>query len=132
MTAYMFNPSLSLMTRGLSFFHFWLPFFLLWVVWRLGYDRRALVAWTVLAWVLLVVCYWLMPAPPPPADNPDLPVNINYVYGLSDERPQPWLPPALYFGLWFVGLPILIFWPTHRILCKVFRPAAGTVKEPPP
>src|SRR5215207_9494528 len=43
MTAYMFNPELTLFTRGLSFFHCWLPFFLVWVVWRLGYDRRAFV-----------------------------------------------------------------------------------------
>ena len=53
---------------------------------RLGYDRHAFWAWTVLAWVLLLVCYFLMPAPPAPTGNPNLPVNINYVYGLSDER----------------------------------------------
>ncbi len=49
MSAYMFNPGLSLFTRGLSFFHFWLPFLVLYLVWRLGYDRRAFVAWTGLA-----------------------------------------------------------------------------------
>src|SRR5262249_28262761 len=36
MTAYMFNADLPLFTRGLSFFHFWLPLFLLWVLARLG------------------------------------------------------------------------------------------------
>ncbi len=40
MTSYMFDPQLSLFTRGLSFFHFWLPILLVWLVWRLGYDRR--------------------------------------------------------------------------------------------
>ena len=39
--------------RGLSFFHFWLPFFLVYLVWRIGYDRRAFAAWTTLACVLL-------------------------------------------------------------------------------
>ena len=80
MTAYMFQSTIPLFTRGLSLFHFWLPLFLVWIVWRLGYDRRAFWAWTALAWVLMLVCYFLMPAPPTPADNLNLPVNINYVY----------------------------------------------------
>jgi hypothetical protein len=41
MTSYMFDPELPLFVRGLSSFHGWLPFLLLWMVWRLGYDRRA-------------------------------------------------------------------------------------------
>ena len=44
MTGYMFDPKLSLFTRGLSFFHFWLPILLLWLLRRLGYDRRAFVS----------------------------------------------------------------------------------------
>jgi hypothetical protein len=121
MTAYMFNSDSSLVLRGLSLFHFWLPLLLLWIIWRLGYDRRAFRAWTVLAWVLLLVCYFLMPAPPAPLSNPTLPVNINYVYGLSDERPQQWMPPLAYLGLLMVGLPICMFLPTHLILRRVFR-----------
>src|SRR5262249_7045208 len=84
MTAYMFKQELSLFARGLSLFHLWLPLLLVWLVWRLGYDRRAFLTWTVVAWVLLLICFYLMPAPPAPSDNPNLPVNINYVYGLSD------------------------------------------------
>jgi hypothetical protein len=120
MTDYMFNPNLSLFTRALSFFHFWLPLLVVWLVWRLGYDRRALLAWTALAWVLVLICYFLMPGPPAPADNPNLPVNINYVYGLSDTEPQQWLPPLLYLLLLFVILPVGIFWPTHAVLARVF------------
>ncbi len=123
MTAYMFNPAIPLFTRGLSFFHFWLPLFLLWLVYRLGYDRRALVSWTLAAWVLLLVCYFLMPAPPAPADNPALPVNINYVFGPSDSAPQHWLPPLLYLALLMLALPVLVFWPTHRLLQRFFPPA---------
>ena len=93
MTAYMFDPGIPLFARGLSFFHFWLPLFLLWLVKRLGYDRRAFLAWTVVALVLILVCYFLMPIPPAPHDNPNLPVNINYVYGLSDDKPQQWMRP---------------------------------------
>jgi len=121
MTAYMFDHGIPLFARGLSFFHFWLPLFLLWLVQRLGYDRRAFVAWTLIAWVLILVCYFLMPLPPAPLDNPNLPVNINYVYGLSDEKPQQWMPPLEYRTLLMVGLPICVFLPTHLILRGVFR-----------
>lgn len=41
MTVYMISPGASLFLRGLSLFHDWLPFLLLYLVWRLGYDRRA-------------------------------------------------------------------------------------------
>jgi hypothetical protein len=123
MTDYMFLSSIPLFTRALSLFHFWLPLFLVWILWRLGYDRRALRAWTVLAWGLMLVCYFFMPAPPAPPDNPNLPVNIDYVYGLSDKGPQTWMPPLAYFGLLMVGLPICVFLPTHLVLCRVFRPS---------
>ena len=116
MTAYMFNPEIPFFTRALSLFHFWLPLFLLWILWRLGYDRRAFLGWTALAWVLMLVGYFLMPIPPAPPDNPNLPVNINYVYGLSDKAPQPWMPPWTYFGLLMIGLPLCLFWPTHLLL----------------
>jgi hypothetical protein len=123
MTDYMYDSARPLFTRGLSFFHFWLPLFLLWLVWRLGYDRRACVAWTLLAWVLLLVCYFLMPPPPVNPDYPNRPVNINYVYGLSDTAAQTWMPAPVYFTLVFLGLPVLIFLPTHLLLLKLFPPA---------
>jgi hypothetical protein len=121
MTAYMFNENLSLFARGLSFFHFWLPLLLLAIVWRLGYDRRALAGWTVLAWALQLVCYFAMPAPPPSADNPNLPVNINYVYGFSDNAAQTWAPPGVFFALMMIGLPVLVFVPTHFLLRWAFE-----------
>jgi acyl-CoA synthetase (AMP-forming)/AMP-acid ligase II/1-acyl-sn-glycerol-3-phosphate acyltransferase/acyl carrier protein len=123
MTDYMFRNSLNIFARALSLFHGWLPFLLVWMVYRLGYDRRALVAWTVLAWGLMLVCYFFMPAPPPPAHNPDMPVNINYVYGLSDDHAQTWMAPQLWFALLLVGLPLGIFLPSHLLFRKLFRPA---------
>jgi hypothetical protein len=126
MSAYMFHGDrtfLSLFKRGLSFFHFWLPFLVLWNVWRLGYDRRALAAWSVLAWGLLLLCYFAMPAPPTPASNPDLPVNINYVYGPSDDRAQTWMPPLAWLALLMVGMPAVIYVPTHLVLTRVIAPA---------
>jgi hypothetical protein len=127
MTDYMFQSTIPLFTRGLSLFHFWLPLFLIWIIWRLGYDLRAFWAWTVSAWVLMLVCYFLMPAPPAPPDNPNLPVNINYVYGMSDSGPQTWMPSLAYFGLLMVVLPVGMFLPTHLILRSVFRKTESTM-----
>jgi long-chain-fatty-acid--[acyl-carrier-protein] ligase len=125
MTDYMFKDT-PIYPRAISLFHGWLPFLLLWLVHRLGYDRRALVSWTCLAWVLLFICYYFMPAPPPPESNPNLPVNINYVYGLSDDRAQTWMPPNLWFTLLLVGLPVCLFLPTHLLFRRAFRPAEST------
>lgn len=119
MTGYMFDGGVPLFTRSLSLFHFWLPILLVWLMWRLGYDRRAFWAWTGLAWGLVLVCYFFMPAPTEPYD-PQRPVNINYVYGFSDTHPQTWLPQKMYVTLMLVVLPVCIFLPTHVILSRLF------------
>src|SRR5690606_18332770 len=121
MTAYMFNPDLTLFTRGLSFFHFWLPLFLLWLLARLGYHRRAFWTWTVLTWVLLPLCYFLLPSPPPLEANPNVPVNINSGYGIDDTQAQTWMPPLAWLTLLMVTLPLAVFLPTHLILTRVYR-----------
>lgn len=123
MTAYMFSSTIPFFTRALSFFHFWLPLLLVWIVVRLGYDRRALLAWTALAWALMLVSYFLLPSPPAPPDNPNLPVNVNYVYGPSDAHPQSWMHPLAWLALLMVGLPLLFYWPAHWVLKRFVRPA---------
>ncbi len=124
MTSYMFNQNLSLFTRGLSFFHFWLPFVLVWLIWRIGYDSRALKVWTGLAWCLMLVGYFVLPAPPAPPVNPNLPVNVNYVFGLNDNSPQTMMPALAWLGMMLVGLPALVYVPTHAFLKKFFSSEA--------
>jgi hypothetical protein len=95
-------------------FHGWLPFLLVFLVWKLGYDRRAFLAWTGLAWALIVICFFFMP---PPQPNPGLlPVNINYVWGPSDNVAQTWVPPSVWVVGLLVGLPTLLFAPVHFLL----------------
>lgn len=124
LTEYMFRPPFLL--RFLSFFHFWLPFLLLYCVWRVGYDKRGLVIWTVGAWVLVTVCYVYMPAPSPCFDpvtklqlrDPDMPCNINYVYGLTgEEKAQTSMHPDEYFVMYVVLLVVCIYLPTHLLSC---------------
>lgn len=125
MTNYMYDDALPLYARFLSFFHFWLPFFLLWLLKRTGYDRRGLPLWTVIALAALYICYFFIPPPPPPADNPALPVNINYVYGFSEQVAQTWMPPLLWFVLLQLALVFLIFLPSHWLLKRLYHPARG-------
>jgi hypothetical protein len=58
LTDYMFMADHSLLLRGLSLFHGWLPFLLVYLVWRLGYDGRALPIWTLVAWALVLISFF--------------------------------------------------------------------------
>jgi hypothetical protein len=125
MTSYMFDADRSFFLRFLSFFHFWLVFLLLYLVWRVGYDKRGLPVCMAVSLVLLTVCYVFMP-PPSPVENPvtkeilrdaNRPVNINYVYGLTgEERAQSAMEPNAYFALYVVILLFGIYVPTHFLL----------------
>jgi len=121
MTAYMYNPNSSLFLRGLSLFHGWLPFLLIYLVMKLGYDRRGLLYWTVLAWALILICFFFMPPPNPNAGL--TPVNINYVFGFDDAAAQTLMPA----WAWVIGMmalmPIICFLPVH-LLFNRFMPKA--------
>ena len=117
MTDYMFQSDHSLFLRLLSLYHGWMPFLLVYLVYKTGYDRRALPAWTAVAWVLLLVCFFFLP---PPTPNPGLtPVNINYVWGIGDTAAQTWVPPYVWLAGLLLGLPILVFAPTHYVLMRL-------------
>ena len=75
---YMFKSDKPPFVRGLSLFHLVLPFFLVWLVYVLGYDSRAWILQTVLFWMVVLVCYLFT--------NP--PDNINWVFGFGSQRQQ--------------------------------------------
>jgi hypothetical protein len=122
MSDYMFDPKLPLFTRILSLFHGWLPFLLLYLVRRLGYNRRAFASWVGIAWCLMLVCYFWMPPPGTVLANPNQPVNIDYIFGLSDKTPQTWMPAWAWLLMLMIGLPALIWWPSHFALMQFFPP----------
>ena len=119
MTDYMFDGNRSLFLRGLSLFHGWLPFLLFFLVRRLGYDRRAFTRWTLLAWGLCLVCFVAMPPAGAVLSNSKLPVNINYVWGMSDAAPQAWMNPTLYLLVWMTALPTIAYLPVHLVLRRL-------------
>ncbi|GJE54761.1 hypothetical protein [Methylobacterium thuringiense] len=124
MTEYMFDASKPLLLRALSGFHGWLPLLLVFLVARLGYDRRALPIWSAMAVATLLICFFLMPSPRPDAGL--LPVNINYVWGFSDAVAQAWMPAWAWLAAMVVGLPALLFLPTHLVLRRLMPSVGGT------
>ena len=109
LSAYMFDSKLPLYLRGISLFHLALPPTLLFLLYRFGYDQRALMYQTLLTWVVLIVTYL--------ATDPEK--NINWVFG-PGTKPQHLLPPLLYLGLEMVFIPMFVFLPTHLLLKRFF------------
>jgi hypothetical protein len=128
MTSYMFDAQRSLFLRGLSLFHGWLPFLLCYLVYRLGYDRRALKVWTGLACGLSLVAFFLLPPAGATLADPKQPLNVNYVFGLDDAHAQTWMPPGLYLVVWMLTLFVLAYLPTHLVLTKLT--AARAARKP--
>lgn len=118
MTNYMFDAGQPLYLRGLSLFHGWLPFLLVYGVARLGYDRRAFVSWTALAWSVMLISFFFLPAPSPETANAV--ANVNYVFGMSSTEPQTMMPAAAWLAMLMVALPVALFAPVHAILARVF------------
>lgn len=102
LTDYMFDDDYSLLVRGLSLYHVVLPLLLLWLLSRLGYDRRAIGAQTLLAWVILPLSYAVT--------DPDR--NVNWVYGPGGKG-QDYMPELAWLGLLMIGFPLLFYLPSH-------------------
>lgn len=120
MTSYMFDPAKPLFLRGLSLFHGWLPFLLLFLVSRLGYDKRALRVWFSTAVVLCLSAFWFLPPAGATLEDPNLPRNVNYVFGLNDAQAQTLLPPGLYVIAWLLVLFFVTLLPAHALLRRFF------------
>jgi hypothetical protein len=112
MSAYMFEARTPRYLRALSLFHVPLPIGLVWLVHRLGYDRRAWLFQSLLALVVLPVTYRLTD----PAEN------VNWVHGLGG--PQRSLPPWLYVALLIVAFSLVLYLPPHLLF--VYLPLSAT------
>jgi hypothetical protein len=120
LTSYMFDEHKPLYLRGLSLFHGWLPWLLLGLLAKVGYDRRALWGWSLLTVALCLFCYIALPPAGAELADPNLPRNVNYVFGMDDAAPQTRFAPLTYLTIWITGLIGLIFVPTHLFLKRCF------------
>jgi len=117
-TEYMFDPTYPFYIRVLSTFHLAIPPLLAWAIIRLGYDRRALRIQTLVAWVVLPLSLLFGPEK-----------DLNWVYG-PYEKPQTWISPGLWFAIWLVGFPLILYLPMHLALCR-WAPRARGHSRPP-
>ena len=108
-TEYMWDARYPLWVRLLSTFHVGLPLVLLWTLRKVGYDRRALALQAAIAAVLLLVSRFL------PAQ-----LNLNYAYR-DPVFHRSWGPGPAHLAVIFIPLVALIYWPTHLLLCWLFR-----------
>ncbi len=127
MTGYMFDEQKSLFLRSLSLFHGWLPFLLFYLVHKLGYDKRALLGWSVTCIALCLVGYFLLPPAGAVLSSPNMPRNVNYVFGMDDAKPQTLLPPLAYLGAWIAAMIGIAATPVHFLLKKICKPADETI-----
>lgn len=107
--SYMFEPERPLYLCSLSFFHIALPLIIIFLLRRLGYDRRALAAQILLTWIVLpVICLITDPA-----------ANINWAFGFGKES-QTMIHPLLYLALGMILLPVVVYLPSHLMLQRLF------------
>lgn len=106
-TAYMFDQQIGLLIRALSLFHIGVPVLLVTMVYKLGYDRRALVTQAMLAWSVLLLCIAFT----------DPQMNINRVFGPGTQR-QAFMPGWLYFLILLVYVPLAFYLPIHLTLVR--------------
>jgi len=83
-TGYLFDPTYPPLMKAAALFHPLLPPALLWLVWKLGYDRRALAAQSLLTVAVLALSYLAL-APR---------WNVNRVHGFGPTPGSPLPDPA--------------------------------------
>lgn len=116
LAGYMFDAALPAAVRALSLFHLALPPLLVWLLARLGYDRRALPAQALLAALVLPASR----AAATPANN------INWTLGIAADVPPAGCPGWLWLLVLWLGFVLLLYLPLHLLLSRLFpAPQAG-------
>jgi hypothetical protein len=113
-TDYMWDTRFPVWVRLLSTFHIGLPVALLWAMRKTGYDRCALALQAAIAAGLLIVTRFL------PAE-----MNMNYAYR-DPLLHRAWGPAPVHLALTFIGIVVLVYWPTHLLLSWAFPAASGS------
>jgi hypothetical protein len=109
LAGYMYDAKLPLYLRLLSLFHLALPPTVIYILYTLGYDRRAGLYQTLVTWAVFLAAYLLT--------SPDK--NINWVFG-PGEQAQQTLPPFVYLSLVMVIVPLFVILPMHILLRRLF------------
>jgi hypothetical protein len=107
-TDYLFDGNYPLWVRLLSLFHVALPVLLLWVLYRIGYDRRGLALQSFVALLAFAGSRFTMPAK-----------NINFAFADPFFR-RAWGPPPVHVAVSLFFMVIVVYLPTHIFLERSF------------
>lgn len=118
LATYMFDSQISLFVRGLSLFHGWLPFLLLWLVSRLGYDRNAWMAQIGICWGVLLTAFLVLPGPDTLAGN------VDKVFGWG-ETAQTVMHPVAWLGIVLLAYPLLVYVASHLVFSRFLHDKVG-------
>ena len=107
-TDYLFASQYPLPVRLLSLFHVVLPFLLIWLLYRVGYDSRGL----ILQAAVTVVAFSASRFTPPAK-------NMNFAFSDPFFHRQ-WGPPPLHVAVSVLFMILVVYLPTHIFLRKFF------------
>ena len=107
-TQYMMDASIPHWVRCLSLYHIFLPLLLLWGLLCLWYDRRGWKLQGVISLLVLSLSRFTDPAK-----------NINFVFQ-DPLLHRSWGNAFLHVIVIWLGLIVILYWPTHMVLCRLF------------
>ena len=103
-TEYMFDTAIALYVRLLGLFHVVTPPLLVWGIARLRYDARGWKLQTLTCWVVVTINYFWRSG-----------YDVNWARGPFFHE-QHWLPGWMYLAGYCVVVPLVVYYPTHRLL----------------
>lgn len=106
---YMFNSKYTRFLRALSLFHLVLPVVWIGYLCEWGYNAKAPLYQTALAWVVLSLTYF--------CTNPRS--NINWVF-LPEDYHWKKISPLFWFIVLLFLFPLILIWPMHALISHIF------------
>ena len=107
-TEYLFDASKPLWIRLLSLYHLVLPVLLLWLLYRLGYDRRGWALQSAIALPVFIASRFTNPQK-----------NMNFAFAEPFFRRQ-WGPAPVHVVVIWLFMVFVVYLPTHLFLIRMF------------
>jgi len=107
---FLLDAHYPLWARALAIFHLVMPVLLLWGLYCLGYDRRG---WALQCAIALPV--FILARFTPPARNTDYAFTDPFFH-------RQWGPAPLHVLVSWLFMVIVVYWPTHAALKRLFPP----------
>ena len=107
-TEYLFDASQPLWIRLLSLYHLVLPVLLLWLLYRLGYDRRGWALQSAIALPVFIASRFTTPLE-----------NLNFAFADPFFKRQ-WGPAPVHLAVTWLFMVFVVYLPTHLFLMRVF------------